>query len=137
MVEFLTPPHMGQLLNKKYPAFKFSDLAGKAVTPETIAGKTAVLAFWSVRYEPCRQVLKELEQVWQKYKDNPKVAFYAVCCDPSQFSNAEMEKAITELKLHVPVLRDFDASAPSSIWGNHPLRSWSTTRGLCSTAKAD
>ncbi len=34
----------------------------------------------------------------QKYKDNPKVVIYAVCCDPMQFSNAEMDRAIAELE---------------------------------------
>ncbi len=58
LVEFITPPHMGQLLNKKAPEFKFTDVAGKAVTPETIAGKTAVLAFWSIRYESCRRTVE-------------------------------------------------------------------------------
>ena len=110
LVDFLVPPHMGQLLAKRVPDFKFTDLAGKPVTPDTIAGKTAVLAFWSVHSEPCRDMLKGLDEVAQKYKGNPKVAFYAVCIDPSQFSNAEMEKALAELNLHVPILRDFDRS---------------------------
>ena len=30
LVEFLVPPHMGQLLNKKVPDFKFTDLGGQA-----------------------------------------------------------------------------------------------------------
>ena len=110
LVDFLVPPHMGQLLNKKAPDFKFTDLAGKPVTPETFAGKTAVLAFWSIRNEPCREMLKGLDVAFQKYKGNPKVAFYAVCADPSQFSNADMEKAVAELNLHVPIVRDFERS---------------------------
>jgi outer membrane lipoprotein-sorting protein len=108
LVEFLVPPHMGQLLNKQVPDFKFTEPAGKPVTPETLAGKTAVIAFWSIRNEPCRDMLKGLDAVVQKYKDNPKVAFYAVCADPSQFSNSDMEKAVAELNTHVPILRDLD-----------------------------
>lgn len=110
LVEYLVPPHMGQLLNKKVPEFKFTDLPGKPVTSESITGKTAVILFWSVRYDSCRQVLQNLEEVYQKYKDNPKVAFYAVCVDPPQLKNVDLEKAVADLKVSVPVLRDIDMS---------------------------
>ena len=44
---YLLPPHMGQLLNRKAPPFEFRGLDGKPVTPDTLAGKVAVLEFWS------------------------------------------------------------------------------------------
>ena len=72
----------------------------------------------------------------QKYKGNPKVAFYAVCIDPSQFSNAEMEKVLAELNLHVPILRDFDRSGVVFNRESRPRPSSSTIRGSCNTAKA-
>jgi peroxiredoxin len=121
---------MGQLLNKDVPKFKFTDLAGKPVTPEAVAGKTAVLAFWSVRYESCRQMLKELDAVCEKYKDNPKVAFYAVCCDPSQLSNADLEKGVADLKLHVPILRDFDLSGAVFNLGEPPTTFLISDKGI-------
>ena len=40
--------------------------------------------------------------------------------DPPQLSNAEMEKAIAELNLHVPILRDFDASGAVFNLGEPP-----------------
>jgi len=120
LVEYLVPPPMGQLLNKKMPEFKFADLGGKPLTPEAVAGKTAVFAFWSVRFEPCRQMLKDLENVYQKYKDNPRVAFYAVCVDPPQLNNADVEKTVADLKVHVPILRDIDMSAAAFNLGEPP-----------------
>jgi outer membrane lipoprotein-sorting protein/peroxiredoxin len=120
VVDFLVPPHMGQLLNQKTPEFTFTDLSGRAVTPETTAGKTTVLAFWSIRFEPCRQMLKELEEVYQKYKDNPKVAFYAVCRDPVQLTNADMEKFAAELGVHVPMVRDLKATGAAFNLGDPP-----------------
>ena len=120
LVEFLTPPHMGQLLTQKVPDFRFSDLAGNPVTPATIAGKTTVLMFWTVRYEACRKALKGLDEVYQKYKDDPKVAIYAVCVDPSQLNNADLEKGIADLGVHVPILRDFDASGTVFNLGEPP-----------------
>lgn len=121
IVEFITPPHMGQLLNKKVPDFKFTDVAGKAVTPETTAGKTTVFAFWSIRFPQCQEMLKQLDQVVQKYKNNPKVAIYAVCCDPIQFTNSEMEKTLTELTVTVPSARgDLDVVGAAFHLGEPP-----------------
>ncbi len=120
LVEYLVPPHMGQLLNKRVPDFKFVHLDGKPLGPEAIAGKTAVLVFWSLRYDSCRQMLKELEEVYRKYKDDPKVAFYAICRDPPQLSNADLEKAIAEMNVHVPIVRDVDASGNAFNLGEPP-----------------
>ena len=111
---------MGQLLNKKVPDFKFAQLDGKPLVPEAIAGKTAVLVFWSLHYDTCRQMLKDLEEVYRKYKDDPKVAFYAICRDPPQLSNAELEKAVAEMNVHVPIARDVDASGNAFNLGEPP-----------------
>ncbi len=103
-VAYLLPPHMGQLLNRKTPPFEFRGLDGKPVTPDTLAGKVAVLEFWSYGYD-CKQSLQDLEQVYQRYKNNPRVAFYAVCLDPPELKDSEVARAIEDLKVHVPVVR--------------------------------
>lgn len=136
MVDFLVPPHMGQLLNKKSPDFKFTDLAGKAITSESIAGKTAVIVFWSVRYEPCRQILKNLDEAIQKYKDNPKVTFYAVCIDPPQLKDAELEKAVADLKVNVPVLRDIDMSGVAFNMSEPPVMFIINDKGIVQHCEA-
>jgi outer membrane lipoprotein-sorting protein len=116
-VDFLTPPHMAQLLNKKTPAFKFFDLSGKPITAEALAGRTVVLHFWSLHYGRWQELLKELEQAYQKHKDNPKVAFYAVCLTPQPPKSTEIERAVAELKLHVPVCRPDEASPLAFVMG--------------------
>ena len=105
------PPHAGQLLGKKSPSFKFLDLAGRPVTLESLAGKTVVLDFCSSGYDVCRENLKQLEQTYQKYKDNPKLAFYAVCLDPPEVKNEDLKKTFEEMKIHIPVVRDADGAA--------------------------
>jgi thiol-disulfide isomerase/thioredoxin len=106
IVTFFIPPHTAQLLSKKTPAFQFVDLDGKPVTPESLAGKVAVLDFWATWCGPCKQSMPILEQVYEKYKDNPKVAFYAVSVDQPQVTNEEVAKVMADLKVTIPVLRD-------------------------------
>lgn len=111
IVKFFIPPHTAQLLNKRVPDFKFSDIDGKPITPESISGKVTVLDFWASWCMPCRQSLPSLEKVRQEFKDNPKVAFYAVNVDPSKVENAELTKLFADLKVDVPILRNTDQSA--------------------------
>ena len=80
------------------PDFKFFDLDGKPVTPESLAGKVVVLDFWATWCGPCKQSLPNLEKVYEKYKDNPKVAFYAVSIDQPKVENKELVKTFEQLE---------------------------------------
>ncbi len=111
IVKFFIPPSPAQLLSKKVPDFKFFDLDGKPVTPQSLAGKIAVLDFWASWCGPCKQSLPNLEKVYQQYKDNPKVAFYAVSVDQPKVENRELVKLFEDLKVKVPILRDTEHSA--------------------------
>jgi thiol-disulfide isomerase/thioredoxin len=110
-VKFFIPPHTAQLLSKRAPDFKFFTLDGKPVTPESIAGKIAVLDFWATWCGPCKESLPNLEKVYQKYKDNGKVAFYAVSVDQPQIDDKTLAKTFEDLKVNVPILRDKEQSA--------------------------
>jgi peroxiredoxin len=114
LVDFLMPPLMGQWLNKKAPEFKLTDLSGKPIAFETLTGKTTVILFWSFEYDTFRQSLKDLEQAHQKFKDDPKVAFCAVCVDPAQRKDADLKKVAADLQLQTPVFRDLDRSAATA-----------------------
>ena len=105
------PPNIAQLLSKKVPNVKFLDLDGKPVTAESLAGKVTVLDFWATWCVPCRQALPEVEKVYQRYKDNPKVAFYAVSVDQPKMDNKELAKTFEDWKVHVPILRDPEQTA--------------------------
>lgn len=111
IVKFFVPPTPAQLLGKKVPDFKFLGPDGKPVTPQTLAGKIAVLDFWATYCEPCKQSLPRLEKVYQQYKDNPKMAFYAVSVDQPNVDNKEVAKTFEDLKMKVPLLRDSDGTA--------------------------
>jgi thiol-disulfide isomerase/thioredoxin len=110
IVENFEPPGV-QLLGKPAPEFTFVDLEGDQVTPPSLAGKVAVLDVWATWCGPCRETLPMLETVYQKYKDNPKVAFRAVSVDTPDVSNAALEEAMKGLGVTVPVVRDPDQFA--------------------------
>ena len=105
IVKFFLPPPM-RMLGKKAPDLKFVDLDGKPVTLESLAGKVVVLDFWATWCGPCRKSLPNLEKVYQRYKDNPKVVFFAVSVDEPKTDNKVLVKTFEDLKVSVPILRD-------------------------------
>ena len=106
LVKFFVPPDPAQLLAKKVPSFKFVDLNGKPVTPESLAGKITVLEFWDTTCGACRLSLPSLDKVRQQYKDQPKLAFYAVSVDGPDVENKGLQRAFADLGIQVPILRD-------------------------------
>ena len=77
-----------------------------------VAGqKVVVLDFWASWCEPCRESLPYLERVYQKYKDNAKVAFVAVSVDKPDVTDKDLEAVFKKLKVHLPIARDLKRSA--------------------------
>jgi thiol-disulfide isomerase/thioredoxin/outer membrane lipoprotein-sorting protein len=108
-VDMLLPLEL-TLIGKPAPKFKF--MQGTAeVTPASLAGKATVMEFWSTSCQPCRRGLGALEQVRQKYKDNPKVAFLAVSLDDPSKSDAEVQGLLDQWKVGLPMARDANMEA--------------------------
>jgi thiol-disulfide isomerase/thioredoxin len=113
-VPFFVPPGIKTalaVLNKPAPATKFAGLDGKPLAPESLAGKVVVLDFWASWCQPCRESLPELEKTREKFKDNPKVAFYAVSVDRPEVENKDLVKLFEDMKVNIPILRDPEDSA--------------------------
>jgi thiol-disulfide isomerase/thioredoxin len=108
--KYFLPPVM-TFLGKKTPPLKFQDLNGKSVDISTLAGKVVVLDFWATWCGPCRMSLPNLDKVYQQFKDNPNVAFYAVSVDEQKMENKALQDKLAEWKVSVPPLRDPDRSA--------------------------
>jgi thiol-disulfide isomerase/thioredoxin/outer membrane lipoprotein-sorting protein len=111
ITKFFIPPHTAQLLGKRVPDFKFVSLDGKPFTPESLDGKVTVLDFWATWCGPCKQSLPEMQKIYEEYKDNPKVAFYAVSVDQPETENKALEKTFADLKLSIPILRNVEQAA--------------------------
>lgn len=106
LMKFFVRPQPAQLLGKKVPDFKFVDLEGKPVTRDSLAGKVTVLEFWATSCRYCGLSLPVLEKAYQKYKDNQKVAAFAVSVDAPEVENGELKRELERMGIHVPILRD-------------------------------
>jgi thiol-disulfide isomerase/thioredoxin len=60
------------------PDFSFITLDGQNILSSNLKGKVIVLDFWSTDCTPCRKSMPQLEEFYQRYKHNPKVAIYLV-----------------------------------------------------------
>ena len=81
-ITFAIPPLVGiwsnRVLDIPAPAFSLATPGGKTVTSAELRGHVVVLAFWATWCAPCRQELPDLQKVYERYKNNPDVKFYAV-----------------------------------------------------------
>ncbi len=119
--EFQTPPELKVVedfmpgdvgwLGRKVPEFSFTGLDGEAITRESLSGKIAVFDFWATWCQPCRMTLPDLEQVYQQYKDNEKVAFVAVSVDKPDVTDQQLRDLFAEIGVHVPIARYLDETA--------------------------
>lgn len=60
------------------PKFALTDLAGKPLTTDQMAGRVVVVEFWATWCLPCRSTLEWLGQLQQKYGDNIAIVALAV-----------------------------------------------------------
>ncbi len=97
-------PTVVQMLGKSSD-FIFNDMDDKPLTLRSLVGKTAVIEFWSTTCLPCRDALAEVEQVYQKYKDDAKVAFLAVNIDTPHVTNEQLQKALADMGVTLPIYR--------------------------------
>ncbi|MEN6558618.1 MAG: TlpA disulfide reductase family protein, partial [Thermoguttaceae bacterium] len=108
VVPYFLPPDIAQQLAKKAAGLKFTNMDGKPVTVESLAGKVTVLEFWATYCGWCRQSLPGLDKVREQFKNNPKAAFYAVSVDLPKVDDKTLRQFVDELKVHIPILRDVD-----------------------------
>jgi len=98
-------------LDRPAPAFQM--IAGnRSVGPADLHGRVTVLAFWASWCLPCIHEMPELQRSYQRFRDDPRVAFYAV--DTGVFGNQTSEDGahfLRSRKLDIPMAFDSGEAA--------------------------
>ncbi len=105
------PEPLQKLLGQKIGAFEFLDLEGKPVTRDSLSGKVVVIDFWATWCGWCFKGLPNLQQVYNNYQDNDRVAFLTVSTDEVTVSNGDLTAAFDKAELKMPIARDVDQQA--------------------------
>jgi thiol-disulfide isomerase/thioredoxin len=71
------------------PSFTFSSMNGAVVSSDQLHGRVVLLAFWATWCRPCIGELPRVEQVYRRYRNDPRVAIWVV---DSGISNDTVEK---------------------------------------------
>ena len=75
------PPLMTRVATRRTSApaaFSVSSLDGATLGPADFRGSVVVLDFWATWCPACRREMPELESLHRRYRQNPKVRFWAV-----------------------------------------------------------
>jgi thiol-disulfide isomerase/thioredoxin len=89
-----TPPDAGEIA--ALPAFTLTDLEGKPVTRDELAGRVVLVEFWATWCPPCRGTLGWLGELKRRYGD--QLAVLAVAIESEE---ADVRSLAGELKLPV------------------------------------
>ena len=84
------------------PDFQFKNLAGKQVKLSDYEGQTIMLNFWATWCIPCRQEMPDLQQLWNKYRDQG----FAVLAVSSDIDTQAVHDFAKKMNLSFPVLLD-------------------------------
>ena len=108
----LVDPGPFDLVGKRVPDFKLVDIQGKPWNSEALKGKVAMIHLWRSNADACLPVVPSLEQAYDKFKDNAKVALWAINLDDAQTEAKSIEATARQWKLSLPILRDPELTTP-------------------------
>lgn len=81
-----------ELIGKSGPAFKMKDMNGNTISSDDTKGKVVVFNFWFTSCKPCIDEIPELNEVYEKYKNNPNVVFASITFDKIEKVESFLEK---------------------------------------------
>ena len=89
-VKFFVPPPQplpSTLFGKQVPPFSLLNVAGGKVSRDSLAGKIAVM-LWFSNHEACGESLRQFAEVRKAKSEDDRFAFYSVCTEPSAMSSS-------------------------------------------------
>lgn len=85
-------------------------LDGSMARSDDFAGQVLLLAFWATWCKPCVKELPILQDIYERYRGDRRVAVLAVHCSLETQSISEVRAFVKRLGLSLPVLYDADRS---------------------------
>ena len=102
MSEMSMQKNSSALIGQRTPNFKMKDINGNTISSEETKGKVVVLNFWFTSCKPCIEEIPELNEVYEKYKNNTNVVFASITFDKPDKVNSFLKK----YPLKYPVVAD-------------------------------
>ena len=102
MSEMPMPGNGSNLIGKNVPDFNMVDINGNTISSENTKGKIIVLNFWFTSCKPCISEIPELNDVYEKYKNDTNVVFASVTFDKQNQVNSFLKKHL----IKYPVVSD-------------------------------
>ena len=100
------PPGPSPTLGQKVNELMFESLSGEEITSASLANKVVVFDFWYTGCPPCKMQTPTIDKVYQTFKENEQVAFYAVSTDQDNVSNDVVADTMKSWGGSMPVIRD-------------------------------
>ena len=111
------PSSLGDSSVRKLPQFRLKLLNGAAVHNKSLMGRVTVIDFWATWCKPCIQEIGDYNRFYRDYKKKG-LRFLALAVDSG--SEAEVRKAVKELKIQYPVaspsLKELDVFGDISVF---------------------
>ena len=88
-----------EIMKKPFPGFTSISLAGDTISEKDLLGKVTFMDFWFTHCSPCIAAFDDLENLYKKWRNNPKFQFISFCTDPLSLATESAQK----YKLPYPV----------------------------------
>lgn len=103
LVLFCTFSLSAQRIEKKegkpFPTFKAKSLDGRTFSSKQIKGKVTLINFWFEACSPCVAEFDALNDIYNRFKDNPDFEFISFTPDSERSAN----ESVTKHRLHFAV----------------------------------
>lgn len=110
-VKRLIPPPRelpSDLFGKTTAPYAFATLNGGTVSSESLGDQIKVFV-WFNNHPACQSTIQQLNQVYQQYQSQRRVAIHAVCAEASRFTDQQLRTLTRQWHVNLPVVRDVQA----------------------------
>lgn len=92
MSEMPMPVNSSNLIGKNVPDFNMEDIHGNRISKTNTEGKIVVLNFWFAACKPCIAEIPELNEVFERYKNDTNVVFASITFEKKEKVDVFLKK---------------------------------------------